>query len=66
MPTLVAVRKLIGRVSDDVLIESVVVTVDGHPRHRYRLVGGPDDGREFESLSSIGDYLIGLQGDSPY
>jgi len=59
-------RKLIGRVGRDVLIESVIVTVDGHPQHRYRLVGGPDDGREFESLSSIGDYVIGLTGDSPY
>ena len=60
-------RKLIGRVGRDVLIESVVVTVDdGQLQHRYRLVGGPDDGREFESLSSIGDYVIGLTDDSSY
>jgi hypothetical protein len=59
-------RKLIGRVGRDVLIESVVVTVDGRTEHRYRLVGGRDDGREFESLTSIGDYVIGLSGDSPY
>ncbi len=60
-------RKLIGRVGRDVLIESVVVVApDGHPQHRYRLVGGPDDGREFESLTSIGDYVIGLTDDSPY
>ena len=59
-------RKLIGRVARDVLIESVVVTVEGRAEHRYRLVGGPDDGREFESLSSVGDYVIGLTSDSPY
>lgn len=59
-------RKLIGRVGRDVLIESVVVTVDGRPQHRYRLVGGRDDGREFESLASLGDYVIGLDADTPY
>ena len=59
-------RKLIGRVGRDVLIESVVVTVDGQPQHRYRLLGGPDDGREFESLTSIGDYLNALADDSSY
>ncbi|HVU93195.1 MAG TPA: hypothetical protein VHC23_13220 [Jatrophihabitans sp.] len=59
-------RKVIGRVGPGVLIESVIVTVDGRPEHRYRLVGGPDDGREFDSLSAIGDYVITLAEQLPY
>jgi hypothetical protein len=59
-------RKVIGRVGPGVLIESVVVPVDGRPEHRYRVVGGPDDGREFESLSAIGDYVIACEEQLPY
>lgn len=30
--------------------------VDGASEHRYRLVGGPDDGREFATLTEVSDY----------
>lgn len=57
-------RRLIGRIGRDVFIESVVVLTDRRPQHRYRLVGGPDDGREFETLSALGDYVIALDANS--
>lgn len=46
----------VGELSRDVLVESVLRTVDGTPQHVYRLVGGPDDGREFGTLSEVFDY----------
>lgn len=65
-PRLVRVRKIVGRVGPDVVIESVVVPVDGRAEHRYRIVGGPDSGREFESLSAVGAYVVRLDGETPY
>lgn len=47
----------VGKLSTDVLVESVLRTVDGVSEHRYRLVGGPDDGREFATLTEIYDYV---------
>jgi len=64
-------RRVIGRVSRDVLIESVVVASGAATLHRYRLVGGPEHGREFETLSAVGAYVIDtggtirLEGDQP-
>jgi hypothetical protein len=46
----------VGELSQDVLVESVLRTVDGASEHRYRIVGGPDDGREFETLKEVFDY----------
>jgi len=46
----------VGELSDDVVVESVLRLVDGVSEHRYRLVGGPDDGREFNKLSEVFDY----------
>lgn len=46
----------VGKLSRDVYVESVLRTVDGAPEHRYRLVGGPDDGREFATLADVYDY----------
>lgn len=46
----------IGELSRDVLVESVLRIVDGASEHRYRLVGGPDDGREFATLTEVFDY----------
>jgi hypothetical protein len=46
----------VGELSRDVLVESVLRTVDGASQHVYRLVGGPDDGREFATLSEVFDY----------
>lgn len=37
-------------------MESIVELVDGASEHRYRLVGGPDSGREFATLSEVYDY----------
>jgi len=44
-----------------ITIESLVVDVDGRAQHRYRVVGGPDDGLEFAYLTQVSDYLIRLQ-----
>jgi hypothetical protein len=46
----------VGKLSQDVLVVSVLRTVDGASVHRYRLVGGPDDGREFATLAEVFDY----------
>jgi hypothetical protein len=46
----------VGELSQDVSVESVLRIVDGVSEHRYRLVGGPDDGREFASLTEVYDY----------
>lgn len=46
----------IGELSGDVLVESVLRIVDGASEHCYRLVGGPDDGREFATLQEVFDY----------
>jgi hypothetical protein len=51
-------RKVIGRLDDDVTIESVLIAIDGHPHHRYRITGGQQDGREFETLAAVGGYVI--------
>lgn len=57
-------RKLIGRVNRAVAIESIVLPDGDVLRHWYRLVGGPDDGRQFESLAEIGDYVLAHRSDS--
>jgi hypothetical protein len=46
----------VGELGADIVVESVVHLVDGTSEHRYRLVGGPDDGREFETLIEVYDY----------
>lgn len=46
----------IGELSRDVLVESVLRIVDGASEHWYRIVGGPDDGREFATLHEVFDY----------
>jgi hypothetical protein len=47
----------VGQLSEDVIVESVLRSVDGAAEHRYRLVGGPDDGREFTTLAEVGGYV---------
>jgi hypothetical protein len=44
-----------------ITVESLVVDVDGRAQHRYRVIGGPDDGLEFALLTEVTDYLIRLQ-----
>ena len=46
----------VGDLGSDIVVESVVHLVDGASEHRYRLVGGPDDGREFLTLIEVYDY----------
>jgi hypothetical protein len=46
----------VGELSRDVVVESVLRVVDGVSEHRYRLVGGPENGREFASLAAVFDY----------
>ena len=46
----------VGELGKDVLVESVLREVDGASEHRYRLVGGPDDGREFATLTEVYNY----------
>jgi hypothetical protein len=46
----------VGELSRDVFVESVLRTVDGASEHWYRIVGGPDDGREFATLKEVYDY----------
>ena len=46
----------VGELGRDVVVESVLREVDGASEHRYRLVGGPDDGREFATLNEVYDY----------
>ena len=56
-------RKLIGRVNRVVAIESVVLADGDVLRHWYRLVGGPDDGRQFDTLAEVGDYVLAHRED---
>ena len=46
----------VGELGRDVVVESVLRKVNGASEHRYRLVGGPDDGREFATLNEVYDY----------
>jgi hypothetical protein len=46
----------VGELGEDIVVESVVQIVDGASEHWYRLVGGPDDGREFATLIEVYDY----------
>jgi hypothetical protein len=51
------VDKVIAWIRPDVAVVSVVLDVPGVGIvHRYRLVGGPDDGSEFDTLSAVCDY----------
>ncbi len=56
-------RKLIGRVNGAVAIESIVLADGDVLRHCYRLVGGPDDGRQFDTLAEVGDYVLAHRQD---
>lgn len=56
-------RKLIGRVNRAVAIESVVLADGDVLRHWYRLVGGPDDGRQFDTLAEVSDYVLAHRED---
>jgi hypothetical protein len=46
----------VGELGRDVAVESVLRVVNGVSEHWYRLVGGPDDGREFATLNEVYDY----------
>lgn len=48
--------KVVGQIGEDVFVESVLRQIDGGSEHRYRLVGGPDEGREFATLAEVSDY----------
>ncbi len=50
--------QIIGRISDSIVIESVVRESDRQVRHVYRIVGGPEDGREFDSMAEVGEYVV--------
>jgi hypothetical protein len=55
-------RRTIARLAGGVItVESLVVDVDGRAQHRYAVVGGPDDGLQFEFLTQVSEYLIHLQ-----
>jgi hypothetical protein len=48
----------IGRLSGGIRVDSTVTLSDtGEPVHRYVLVGGPDDGRAFETLAELMRYV---------
>jgi hypothetical protein len=54
---------IIARLADgSINVESLMRDVDGHAQHRYRIVGGPNDGREFEHLAEVTEYLITAEG----
>ena len=55
--------KLIARVNRAVTIESVVYVDAEVLRHSYRLVGGPDDGRQFDTLAEVSDYVLAHRED---
>lgn len=51
-------RRVIARLfGGSITVESLVEIIDGHPRHRYRIHGGSDDGLEFADLASVSTYL---------
>jgi hypothetical protein len=50
----------VGWIDDEIRVDSVLTTSGRGYEHRYRLVGGPDDGREFESLSALAEYVGAL------
>jgi hypothetical protein len=55
-------RSVIARLAGGAItVESLVVDVDGRAHHLYRVVGGPDNGLEFDYLTQVSDYLIQLQ-----
>jgi hypothetical protein len=45
---------------DSVLVVDETAAAGADPRHVYRVVGGPDDGREFDTLTSVSAYAAGL------
>ena len=47
----------VGELSEGVYVESVLRSVDGAPEHRYRIVGGPHDGREFATLNEVFEFV---------
>lgn len=53
---LAVMDRTVGWISEGVRVDSVVV--DGvEARHVYRIVGGADDGREFDTLQQVSGYL---------
>jgi hypothetical protein len=50
------VNPVIATIDQDVAVVSVVDLGDDGLRHRYRLVGGPENGREFDTLNSVAEY----------
>ena len=57
------VREIARTQDGSVTLLSVLTLIDGEPRHRYQLRGGPHDGREFRSLAEVTTYAAvqGLQ-----
>ena len=51
-------RTIIGQVGRSVLIESVVLESGAGVRHVYRLIGGPEDGREFQTMAEVGEWAV--------
>lgn len=54
----------VGELGRDVVVESVLREVNGVSEHRYRLVGGPDHGREFATLNELYDYARGHRAEA--
>lgn len=52
----------VGWIDDEIRVDSVLSTSGRGYEHRYRLVGGPDDGREFETLSALAEYAGTISG----
>ena len=49
--------RTVGWISESVRVDSVLVVDGGQPRHVYRIVGGADDGREFDTLQQVSGYV---------
>jgi hypothetical protein len=51
--------RVIAHTNDGATLISTVTLVGTDLRHRYRLVGGPQDSREFTTLSELATYAAG-------
>lgn len=49
--------RFLGQFDDGTVVESVLTVAGGAMHHRYRVVGGALDGREFDSLFALGECL---------
>jgi hypothetical protein len=54
------VARAVAWIANGARVLSVMTAVDGEIRHRYRLRGGPDDGREFATLLDVVQYAAAL------